>query len=91
VISYRTVAEAVDRANRGHFGLTASVWSADPGAAAQVAAAIDAGQVSVNAHGSGVRPDLPFGGHKWSGIGVENGSWGLYGFTETQVITGPPR
>jgi acyl-CoA reductase-like NAD-dependent aldehyde dehydrogenase len=45
----------------------------------------------VISYGSGVRPDLPFGGHKWSGIGVENGSWGLHGFTETQVITGPSR
>jgi acyl-CoA reductase-like NAD-dependent aldehyde dehydrogenase len=34
---------------------------------------------------------LPFGGHKSSGIGVENGPWGLYGFTEIQVIAGPPR
>jgi len=91
VISYRSVADAVERANRGHFGLTASVWAADPGEAARVAAGIDAGQVSVNAHGSGVRPDLPFGGHKWSGIGVENGTWGLHGCTETQVITGPRR
>jgi len=56
-----------------------------------VAAAIDAGQVTVNGHANGIRPDLPFGGHKWSGIGVENGRWGLYGFTETQVLTGPRR
>ena len=91
VISYRTVPDALERANRGHFGLTASVWADDPAEAARVAADIDAGQVSVNAHASGGRPDLPFGGHKWSGIGVENGREGLYGFTETQVITGPRR
>jgi acyl-CoA reductase-like NAD-dependent aldehyde dehydrogenase len=91
VISYRTVADAVERANRGHFGLTASVWANDPGEAARIAADIDAGQVSINAHASGGRPDLPFGGHKWSGIGVENSRHGLYGFTETQVITGPRR
>jgi acyl-CoA reductase-like NAD-dependent aldehyde dehydrogenase len=91
VISYASVEDAIDRANGTHYGLTASVWSADPGEAARVAARIDAGQVCVNAHGSGVRPDLPFGGHKWSGIGVENGTWGLHGFTETQVITGPSR
>jgi acyl-CoA reductase-like NAD-dependent aldehyde dehydrogenase len=91
VISYSSVEDAVERANRTHYGLTASVWGADAGEAAQVAAEIDAGQVSVNAHGTGMRPDLPFGGHKWSGIGVENGRWGLYGFTETQVITGPRR
>jgi len=62
-----------------------------PALLADEAAQIDAGQVSVNAHGGGVRPDLPFGGHKGSGIGVENGTWGLHGCTETQVITGPRR
>ena len=28
----------------------------------------------------------PFGGAKWSGIGVENGPWGLLGFTEIQTV-----
>jgi acyl-CoA reductase-like NAD-dependent aldehyde dehydrogenase len=84
-------ADAVARANRTSYGLTASVWSADQDRALSLAAQIDSGQVSINSHGGGVRVHLPFGGHKWSGIGVENGPWGLYGFTEIQVITGPPR
>jgi acyl-CoA reductase-like NAD-dependent aldehyde dehydrogenase len=29
---------------------------------------------------------VPFGGVKWSGIGYENGPWGLAAFTEYQVI-----
>ena len=91
VISYRDVDETVARINQGNYGLTASVWSADPERAALVAAEVDAGQVTVNMHGGAVRPDLPFGGHKWSGIGVENGKWGLHGFTETQVLAGPAR
>ncbi|GAA0251173.1 aldehyde dehydrogenase family protein [Cryptosporangium japonicum] len=91
VLSYRDVDDAVARANNTTYGLTASVWSHDPLHAAEVAAEIDAGQVTVNAHGSAITPDLPFGGHKHSGIGVENGPWGLLGFTEIQVIAGPPR
>ena len=31
-------------------------------------------------------PHQPFGGFKWSGVGVENGPWGLYGCTELQVL-----
>ena len=31
-------------------------------------------------------PFAPFGGAKWSGIGVENGPWGLLGFTEIQTV-----
>ena len=91
VIAYRDIDDAVARANRGAYGLTASVWSADPDHAATVAASIDAGQVSINTHGGAVGPDLPFGGHKHSGLGVENGYWGLHAFTETQVIAGPAR
>jgi acyl-CoA reductase-like NAD-dependent aldehyde dehydrogenase len=91
IISFRDEADAIARANGTNYGLTASVWSADHEHALNIAAQIDSGQVSVNIHGGGVRPHLPFGGHKWSGIGVENGPWGLYGFTEIQVITGPAR
>jgi acyl-CoA reductase-like NAD-dependent aldehyde dehydrogenase len=91
VLSYRSADEAIARANASAYGLTASIWSGDDERAATIAAEIDAGQVTVNGHGTAVRPDLPFGGHKSSGIGVENGRWGLHEFTETQVISGPPR
>ncbi|GAT74942.1 putative betaine-aldehyde dehydrogenase [Microbacterium sp. HM58-2] len=91
VLSFRDELDAITRANRSEYGLTASVWSADSQRAYALAGQIDAGQVSVNAHGRGVLPHLPFGGRKWSGVGVENGPWGLYSFTETQVIAGPPR
>ena len=36
-----------------------------------------------NDHG---QPLPPFGGAKWSGLGVENGPWGLLGFTEIQTV-----
>jgi len=91
IIKFSDEADVITRANRGNYGLTASVWSSDVEHAVALAGSIDTGQVSVNKHGGGVRPHLPFGGHKWSGVGVENGSWGLYSFTELQVITSPPR
>lgn len=91
IISFRDEADAIVRANRSEYGLTASVWSGDAAHAAQLAPQIEAGQVSINMHGGGVRPHLPFGGHKHSGVGVENGPWGLHGFTELQVIAGPSR
>jgi acyl-CoA reductase-like NAD-dependent aldehyde dehydrogenase len=91
VIRFGDVREVVTRANAGHYGLTASVWSADVERASAVAAQLEAGSVSVNAHAAGVAVDLPFGGHKWSGIGVENGPWGLHEYTAIQVIRTPPR
>ena len=89
VIAYRDLDDAIDRANGTPYGLTASIWSADIGRARAAAADLDCGQVSINAHGAAVRPDLPFGGSKWSGIGVENGIWGLHGFTELQAVAIP--
>jgi len=53
--------------------------------AAEVAKQLECGSAWVNQH-LAIAPNLPFGGAKWSGIGVENGPWGLLGFTEIQVV-----
>ncbi|MFG2772373.1 aldehyde dehydrogenase family protein [Streptomyces sp. NPDC048350] len=91
VVAYRNPGDAVAAANASAYGLTASVWSPDTDRAAGLARSLDCGQVSLNAHGAGVRPDLPFGGSKASGIGRENGRWGLEEFTQLQVFTRPPK
>jgi acyl-CoA reductase-like NAD-dependent aldehyde dehydrogenase len=88
VIRYTDVDDALRRANSGNFGLGGSVWSSDPQRAADVAARMECGSAWVNAH-TALAPNLPFGGLKWSGLGVENGPWGLYGFTELQVLHRP--
>jgi acyl-CoA reductase-like NAD-dependent aldehyde dehydrogenase len=91
VLAYRDPDEAVERANATRYGLTASVWSPDIDRASDIAARLDCGQVTVNIYGGAIRPDLPFGGHKSSGLGVENGPWGLHGFTDVQVLSHPAR
>lgn len=85
VIPYRDVDDALARANATTFGLGGSVWSADPDRAADVAERLETGTAWVNTHAA-LAPHQPFGGAKWSGIGVENGSWGLLGYTEIQVV-----
>jgi acyl-CoA reductase-like NAD-dependent aldehyde dehydrogenase len=84
VIPYRDVDEVIARANATMYGLSGSVWSADPDRAAAVANRLECGTAWVNAH-LALAPHQPFGGFKWSGLGVENGPWGLAGFTEIQV------
>ncbi|MCD0453433.1 aldehyde dehydrogenase family protein [Actinocorallia sp. API 0066] len=84
VVRYSTVEEAVERANGTHFGLSGSVWGADADRAWEVASALECGTAWVNTH-LAVHPGQPFGGVKWSGVGTENGTWGLEGFTEVQV------
>lgn len=85
VLRYRDVDEALERANATMFGLSGSVWSNDAQRAAEIAGRLECGTAWVNQHLQ-IVPHAPFGGAKWSGIGVENGHWGLYGFTETRTI-----
>ncbi len=85
IIAYRDEADAIERANATHFGLSGSVWTSDLDRGADVAGQLECGTAWVNAH-LALAPHAPFGGAKWSGIGVENGPWGLHGFTEIQVL-----
>ena len=85
VLSYRDLDDVIDRANRTHFGLGASVWTSDPSRGTAVARRLESGTAWVNTHQAGV-PGQPFGGVKWSGIGVEGGPWGLIGFTDIQAL-----
>jgi acyl-CoA reductase-like NAD-dependent aldehyde dehydrogenase len=83
--SYREIDEVIDRANAGKFGLAASVWGPDKQRAAEIAQQLDYGLVWVNQH-LNIAPQVPIAGMKWSGIGVENGPWGLIQYTDLQVI-----
>jgi acyl-CoA reductase-like NAD-dependent aldehyde dehydrogenase len=60
------------------YGLTASVWSADPEAAREVGRRLRVGSVNVN--GGKFNPSAPFGGRKDSGYGRERGRFGLEEF-----------
>jgi acyl-CoA reductase-like NAD-dependent aldehyde dehydrogenase len=85
ILTYRDVDDVVARANGTMYGLSGSVWSADPARAAEVAGRLECGTAWVNQH-LAIVPNAPFGGAKWSGVGVENGPWGLLGFTELQTL-----
>jgi acyl-CoA reductase-like NAD-dependent aldehyde dehydrogenase len=87
IIRYSDVEEAIKSANGLDVGLGASVWSADPAAAREVAARLEAGTVWINSHG-GVHPMAPFGGVKGSGYGLEFGVEGLKSVAVPQVIQG---
>ncbi|WP_081984484.1 aldehyde dehydrogenase family protein [Sphingomonas sp. 35-24ZXX] len=85
LLRYTDIADAIARANDSEYGLASSVWSADPDKAAEVGRQLEAGTVWINTI-LGITPSLPFGGHKQSGIGVENSEAGLHEYTNLQVI-----
>lgn len=77
--------EVIARANDSKTGLGASVWSKDLKRAERMVKQLDAGTVWVNSHME-LRPDVPFGGHKWSGIGSEWGVLGLKHWCNPQSV-----
>ena len=81
----RDAADAVALANRSRYGLAASIWTADVAAARELAGALEAGAVFVNAT---VRSDprLPFGGVKRSGHGRELGTFGIREFVSVKTV-----
>ncbi len=85
ILPYRELDDAVARANATHFGLCGSVWSSNVARATEVCAQLECGTTYINAH-LAIVPHLPFGGVKWSGIGVENGQWGLDEYTSLRTL-----
>jgi len=85
IIRYRDVAQAVAWANDSDYGLAASVWGKDPQATASVAQQLEAGTVYINKHAE-VAPNVPFGGIKGSGLGVEFAEEGLAAYTNIKII-----
>ncbi len=86
IIPVRSAEDAIERANASHFGLGGSIWTADVDRGVALARDLECGTGWVNQHGA-LTPFAPFGGRKWSGIGYENGPWGLAAFTELQVLS----
>lgn len=85
IIRFTDDDDVVQRANNTHFGLGGSVWSSDADRATEMAERLETGSAWVNQHFN-LSPFLPFGGVKESGMGVENGRWGLAEFTSSQVL-----
>lgn len=86
IVRYTDLEQAIEWANGLDVGLGASVWSADPQRAKEVAMRLEAGSVWINKHGT-IDPRVPFGGVKHSGMGREFGVLGLKEMAEAKSIS----
>ncbi|KAF8721650.1 aldehyde dehydrogenase family, partial [Rhizoctonia solani] len=86
LLKWSDEADVIKRANDTNMGLAASVWGKDLAAVERIAKQIEAGVVCMNERNP-VTPFSSFGGHKESGIGVENGLSGLLSYSNIQTLT----
>ena len=85
--SFETEEEALELGNDTEYGLAASIFTEDLGAAFRVAEALDSGAVHINSMTVHDEFALPHGGVKKSGFGRFNGYQGLDEFLYTKSVT----
>lgn len=81
VMTFRTPAEAITKANNTPYGLSAGIWSEKGSRVLAVADKLRAGVIWANTFNK-FDPASPFGGYKESGYGREGGLSGLAAYLE---------
>jgi aldehyde dehydrogenase (NAD+) len=76
VLTFRTQAEAIEKANATVYGLAAGIWTDKGAKAFEVASALRSGVVWQNTYNH-FDPTAAFGGYRESGFGREGGAAGL--------------
>jgi acyl-CoA reductase-like NAD-dependent aldehyde dehydrogenase len=85
MLKFADIDDVIDRANDSEYGLAGAVWTKDTEQGLDIARRMETGTVWINQN-LNLRPDTPFGGHKQSGFGVENGMDGLLEFMSPQSV-----
>lgn len=76
ILTFRTLEEAVEKANNTPYGLSAGVWTDKGSRILKMSTLLKAGVVWANTYNK-FDPTSPFGGFKESGFGREGGKQGL--------------
>ena len=86
IVRFKTLDEALQRANRLPFGLASYAFTGSTRNAQAIANGLEAGMVSINHIGLALA-ETPFGGIKDSGVGSEGGSESFDGYLNTKFVT----
>jgi len=84
VIAYDSEDDAIRIANDSNYGLHSPIMGTDLERARRVASRLRAGRVVINNMTDD--PQAPWGGFKFSGVGRENGKYGIEAFMEPKAI-----
>lgn len=87
VLTFRTPAEAIAKANNTPYGLSAGIWTDKGSRILAVADKLRAGVVWANTFNK-FDPASPFGGYKESGYGREGGKQGLHAYLAPSAFAG---
>ncbi|MGM0751715.1 MAG: NAD-dependent succinate-semialdehyde dehydrogenase [Bacillota bacterium] len=86
ISTFKTLEEAIERANHTPFGLAAYVFTGDLNEAMHIVERLEYGVIGLN-DGLPSAAQAPFGGVKDSGTGREGGKAGIEGFLEWKYIS----
>jgi succinate-semialdehyde dehydrogenase/glutarate-semialdehyde dehydrogenase len=78
--------DVVTEANRLPYGLASYAFTRSAKTATAIAAAVEAGMMSINHHGLAL-PEVPFGGVKDSGFGSEGGLEAIESYLNTKFVS----
>ena len=81
ILTFRTPAEAIEKANNTFYGLSAGVWTDKGSKIFKTLSKLRAGVIWSNTFNK-FNPASPFGGYKESGFGREGGRHGLEAYVK---------
>ncbi|KAL1850368.1 hypothetical protein Daus18300_012963 [Diaporthe australafricana] len=84
LLKWSDESDVIQRANKTETGLGSSVWTRNDEQAKRMGKQLKAGNVWINTHAE-IVPNVPFGGHKQSGVGVEWGVEGMKSYCNLQA------
>ncbi|KAG1346269.1 aldehyde dehydrogenase family 2 member C4 [Cocos nucifera] len=88
LMKFKTVEEAIERANNTRYGLAAGIVTKDLNIANRVSRSIRAGIIWINCY-FGFDVDCPFGGYKMSGFGKDMGLHAMDKYLQVKSVVTP--
>jgi len=88
LMKFKSLKEAIQRANTNNYGLAAGICTRDIGTALAAARDLEAGTVWINSYDN-FDMAAPFGGYKESGFGREKSEYALENYTEVKCVMCP--